>query len=56
MTKVAITDTALRDAYQSLITTRMRTLDMLPTAEKLDNVGFFLLEVWGGSTFDVCIR
>ncbi|KAB3547264.1 MAG: pyruvate carboxylase subunit B, partial [ANME-2 cluster archaeon] len=56
MTQVAITDTTLRDAHQSLIATRMRTRDMLPIAEKLDSVGFFSLEVWGGATFDVCIR
>ncbi|MEA3324394.1 MAG: hypothetical protein U9Q37_04560, partial [Euryarchaeota archaeon] len=41
MTQVAITDTTLRDAHQSLIATRMRTRDMLPIAEKLDSVGFF---------------
>lgn len=51
-----ITDTTLRDAHQSLIATRMRTRDMLPVAEKLDRVGFFSLEVWGGATFDSCIR
>lgn len=53
---VLITDTTLRDAHQSLIATRMRTRDMLPIAEKLDKVGFFSLEVWGGATFDSCIR
>lgn len=51
-----ITDTVLRDAHQSLLATRMRTVDMLPIAEKLDNVGFFSLEVWGGATFDSCLR
>ncbi len=56
MTQVAITDTTLRDGHQSLIATRMRTRDMLPIAEKLDSVGFFSIEVWGGATFDVCIR
>ncbi|MEA1945237.1 MAG: sodium-extruding oxaloacetate decarboxylase subunit alpha [Euryarchaeota archaeon] len=56
MTPVAITDTTFRDAHQSLIATRMRTDDMLPIAEKLDSAGFFSLEVWGGATFDVCIR
>jgi pyruvate carboxylase subunit B len=56
MTQVKITDTTLRDAHQSLIATRMRTRDMLPIAEKLDEVGFFSLEVWGGATFDSCIR
>ncbi|MBI2851879.1 MAG: sodium-extruding oxaloacetate decarboxylase subunit alpha [Chloroflexi bacterium] len=53
---IQITDTTLRDAHQSLIATRMRTRDMLPIAEKLDQVGFFSLEVWGGATFDACIR
>ena len=53
---VLITDTTLRDAHQSLIATRMRTSDMLPIAEELDKVGFFSLEVWGGATFDACIR
>lgn len=56
MTQVRITDTTLRDAHQSLIATRMRTRDMLPIAEKMDQVGFFSLEVWGGATFDSCIR
>ena len=53
---ILITDTTLRDAHQSLIATRMRTRDMLPVAEQLDKVGFFSLEVWGGATFDTCIR
>ncbi len=56
MAKVKLTDTTLRDAHQSLIATRMRTRDMLPIAEKMDEVGFFSLEVWGGATFDSCIR
>jgi pyruvate carboxylase subunit B len=53
---VFLTDTTLRDAHQSLIATRMRTRDMLPVAAELDKVGFFSLEVWGGATFDTCIR
>lgn len=53
---VLITDTILRDAHQSLIATRMRTEDMLPIAEKLDQVGFHSLEAWGGATFDSCLR
>jgi len=53
---VKITDTTFRDAHQSLMATRMRTESMLPIAEKIDEVGFFSLEVWGGATFDVCIR
>jgi len=56
MKRILITDTTLRDAHQSLMATRMRTSDMLPICEKLDKVGFFSLEVWGGATFDVCIR
>jgi oxaloacetate decarboxylase alpha subunit len=54
--RVQITDTTLRDAHQSLWATRMRTSDMLPVAEKLDNIGYHSLEVWGGATFDVCLR
>jgi len=53
---VKITDTILRDAHQSLAATRMRTEHMLPIVEKLDQVGFFSLEAWGGATFDTCIR
>ncbi|HBC58661.1 MAG TPA: oxaloacetate decarboxylase subunit alpha [Gammaproteobacteria bacterium] len=51
-----ITDVVLRDGNQSLIATRMRLEDMLPIAEKLDQVGYWSLEVWGGATFDACIR
>ncbi len=51
-----VTDTILRDAHQSLLATRMRTEHMLPIAEKLDQVGYFSLETWGGATFDSCIR
>ncbi|MCL1886048.1 MAG: sodium-extruding oxaloacetate decarboxylase subunit alpha [Dehalococcoidia bacterium] len=51
-----ITDTTLRDAHQSLIATRMRTRDMLGILGELDKVGFYSLEVWGGATFDSCIR
>jgi len=56
MAKINITDTILRDAHQSLIATRMRTEDMLPICEKLDAIGYWSLEVWGGATFDACIR
>lgn len=56
MKQTKITETALRDAHQSLLATRMRTRDMVPIAEELDNVGFFSLEAWGGATFDSCIR
>jgi len=51
-----ISDTTLRDAHQSLLATRMRTEDMLPIAEQMDRAGFFSMEVWGGATFDSCIR
>jgi len=53
---VKITDTTLRDAHQSLWATRMRTEDMLSILTELDQVGYFSLEVWGGATFDVCLR
>ena len=53
---VKLHEMILRDAHQSMLATRMRTEDMLPIANKLDQVGFFSLEVWGGATFDVCIR
>ncbi len=53
---VQITETVLRDGHQSLIATRMRTRDMLPAAEGLDAIGYRSLEVWGGATFDVCLR
>jgi oxaloacetate decarboxylase alpha subunit len=54
--KLAITDVVLRDAHQSLFATRLRLDDMLPIAEKLDQIGFWSLESWGGATFDSCIR
>jgi pyruvate carboxylase subunit B len=54
--KVRITDVALRDGHQSLLATRMRTEDMLPVAQELDAVGYHSLEVWGGATFDSCLR
>ena len=53
---VGITELVLRDAHQSLFATRMRIDDMLPIAAKLDKVGFWSLETWGGATFDACIR
>ncbi len=56
MTTVNITDVILRDAHQSLIATRMRTEDMLPACERLDRIGYWSLEVWGGATFDACLR
>ena len=51
-----ITDTTFRDGHQSSIATRLRTEDMLPLAPEMDKVGFHSMEVWGGATFDVCIR
>lgn len=54
--KVLITDVILRDAHQSLIATRMRTDDMLPACDRLDRVGYWSLEAWGGATFDACLR
>ncbi|MGI6712487.1 MAG: oxaloacetate decarboxylase subunit alpha [Bacillota bacterium] len=54
--RTGITDTTLRDAHQSLLATRMRVEDMMPIAEKMDTVGFHSMEVWGGATFDTCMR
>jgi len=54
--RIRITDTTLRDAHQSLWATRMRTAEMLPIIEALDEVGFNSLECWGGATFDACLR
>ncbi|OGV66973.1 MAG: acetyl-CoA carboxylase, biotin carboxyl carrier protein [Lentisphaerae bacterium RIFOXYA12_FULL_48_11] len=51
-----ITDTTLRDAHQSLWATRMRTCDILNIIDTIDNAGYYSLEVWGGATFDVCLR
>lgn len=56
MAGIKITETVFRDAHQSLIATRMKTEDMLPIAEKMDKIGFHSLEVWGGATFDSCLR
>ena len=56
MAKVKFMETALRDAHQSLIATRMSTEDMIPIAEKMDKVGYHSMEVWGGATFDSCLR
>ena len=56
MAKVKITDTILRDAHQSQAATRMRLDEMLPVAPLLDKVGYFSLEMWGGATFDSCLR
>ena len=56
MSKVLITETVLRDAHLSLAATRMTTSEMLPVLEDLDKVGYHSLEVWGGATFDACLR
>ncbi|KZL90648.1 oxaloacetate decarboxylase subunit alpha [Clostridium magnum] len=54
--KVKITETALRDGHQSLIATRLTTEEILPILEKMDKVGYHSMEVWGGATFDACLR
>lgn len=56
MTKVRVTETVLRDGHQSLIATRMTTEEMLPILETMDEVGYHALEMWGGATFDACLR
>ncbi len=56
MAKVGITETVCRDAHQSLIATRMTTEEMLPALPLLDKIGYHSLEVWGGATFDACLR
>lgn len=56
MKKLKITETCLRDGHQSLIATRLKTEEILPILEKMDQVGYYSLEVWGGATFDACIR
>lgn len=53
---VKIVETVLRDGHQSLAATRMRTADMVPMLEQLDDIGFHALEAWGGATFDACLR
>ena len=54
--KPNITEVVLRDGQQSLIATRMKTKDMVPALSKMDKVGFSSVEVWGGATYDVCLR
>ncbi len=54
--KIKVTETVLRDAHQCLIATRLRTEDMLPICHKLDQVGYWALEAWGGATYDACLR
>jgi oxaloacetate decarboxylase (Na+ extruding) subunit alpha len=56
MNKVKFTETVLRDGHQSLIATRLRTDEILPILQTMDKVGYHALEVWGGATFDACLR
>lgn len=56
MAKVKIMETILRDAHQSQAATRMKLEEMLPACPMLDKAGFYALEVWGGATFDSCLR
>jgi oxaloacetate decarboxylase alpha subunit len=56
MPKIKLTDLVLRDGHQSLFATRMTTADMVPALERLDKIGYWALEGWGGATFDSCIR
>ena len=56
MSKLKITETALRDGHQSLMATRLKTEEMIPILETMDKVGYHSMEVWGGATFDACIR
>ncbi len=56
MTKLKITETSLRDGHQSLIATRLTTDEILPILSDMDNAGYYALEVWGGATFDTCLR
>jgi len=56
MAKVGIMETAIRDGHQSLLATRMRTEDMIPVLEQMDEIGYHAIECWGGATFDTCLR
>ncbi|HZK25763.1 MAG TPA: oxaloacetate decarboxylase subunit alpha [Oscillospiraceae bacterium] len=56
MTKLKVTETSLRDGHQSLIATKLTTDEILPILNEMDNAGFYSLEVWGGATFDACLR
>ncbi len=56
MSKIHISELVLRDGHQCMIATRLRTEDMLPICSKLDSIGFWSLEAWGGATFDACVR
>ena len=56
MRRIQITDTTLRDGHQSLWATRMETGDMIPILPKMDDIGYWAMEAWGGATFDTCLR
>lgn len=56
MRKIEFMDTTLRDAHQSLLATRVSTEEMLPILDTIDKAGYYSLEVWGGATFDACLR
>ncbi|MDP0493073.1 MAG: oxaloacetate decarboxylase subunit alpha, partial [Fusobacterium sp. JB021] len=56
MRQLKITDTSFRDGQQSLIATRLTTEEIMPIIEKMDQAGYYSMEVWGGATFDSCIR
>lgn len=56
MRKIGITETSIRDGHQSLLATRMRTEDMVPVLELMDEIGYHSIECWGGATFDTCLR
>lgn len=56
MKKLKITETSLRDGHQSLIATRLSNKEILPIVEEMDKAGFYSMEVWGGATFDSCLR
>ena len=53
---IKITENSLRDGHQSLLATRMRTQDLLEAAKIFDSIGFHSVEVWGGATYDTCLR
>ncbi|PJH69266.1 oxaloacetate decarboxylase, partial [Salmonella enterica subsp. enterica serovar Typhimurium] len=56
MTEIRVNETVLRDAHQSLMATQMSTDDMLPIVEKMDEAGYYALEMWGGAAYDSAIR
>lgn len=56
MARIKVMETSLRDGHQSLMATRLTTAEMLPILPKMDMVGYHSMEVWGGATFDACVR